>query len=142
VSSSWCWWWWFSRVLPIVTNEDTFMLWAVSSWGRLGRYINCPHLCCNFRRKTLLWFFSLYPKLTAKSFAWEKMQTCNNYFLLWRLRSTWNDECSNICIMYSPKCTFLVPTYKIFKTYDTVWCLSIALGSHIYRVYHNTWHYN
>jgi hypothetical protein len=42
-----------SRVLPIVTNEDTFMLWAVSwfggagSWGRIGRYINCPHLCCN-----------------------------------------------------------------------------------------------
>jgi hypothetical protein len=21
------------------------------SWGRLGRYINCPHLCCNFRRR-------------------------------------------------------------------------------------------
>jgi hypothetical protein len=41
-----------------LTNEDTFMLWAVSclggaggSWGRLGRYINCPHLCCNFRRR-------------------------------------------------------------------------------------------
>jgi hypothetical protein len=40
------------RVLPIVTNEDAFMLWAVSwcgsagSWGRLGRYINC-----NFRRR-------------------------------------------------------------------------------------------
>jgi hypothetical protein len=68
-----CWWWWFSRVLPIVTNEDTFMLWAVSwfggagSWGRLGRYINCPLLCCNFRRRFFVSLaFSFYKEQVAQ----------------------------------------------------------------------------
>jgi hypothetical protein len=45
------------------------MLWAVSlfagagSWGRLGdRYINWPHLCCNFRRR---FFVSLAFSITV-----------------------------------------------------------------------------
>jgi hypothetical protein len=47
-----------------LAQKRSFPPLCAGSCGRLGRYINCPHLCCNFRRR---FFVSLAFNLKAFS---------------------------------------------------------------------------